>query len=169
MKKIIYSALIISIFIMCGCTKKSNFISDKEESFASLYPDIEFNTMVILEEDPFSTNMKVIGSEVDLVLVNQSDEQIEFYISDNLDIYYYNELTGQWKNIENKMSYYGGGTIMQPKGSNEITDALAFCWPNLIDNGKPIQIRIVALANTISNTIEKRVGAYFDIILDPFE
>jgi hypothetical protein len=160
--------LTVIMIIIYGCTNRSDHNLDKDEAFNALYPNVEFNEEIRLEEDPSAPNNHIIGSEVDLVLYNFSDEEIEFSISTDLDIYQYDLEKNNWKQIENLFNYRGPSQILPPMGSPGITDAFALSWPNLIDNGTPIQIRIVAIGTVVEDK-NLRIGDYYDIELIPYE
>ena len=151
---------------LCTCQKAGN-IENKEQSFLSLFPNVEFNNDLVLNEDPFAPNMKLIGSDVNLVLKNKSQKTFLFSLSNDLYIFRFNNETNKWQQLDNQMTYYEDGTIIHPVDSKEFTDALVFSWPYIIDNGEPVEIRIVTIATDITESeSNNKIGTYFDIKLD---
>jgi hypothetical protein len=162
--KIVFFSVIM--VLLCSCSKRNEIISF--DDFGVLYPDVNFNGEIKLEEDPSAPNNRLIGSEVDLILINLSEKYIEFNIDENFHIYRFDSELKKWKKVENLFNYRGPNQVLPPLGSPGITDAFALSWPNLIDNGNPMQIRIVAIGTDVEDN-RYRVGTYFDVTLIPFE
>lgn len=167
MKKKVLCILVI-MFIVGGCSNTKDANMGKEETFFSLFKNVDFNGDLRLEEDPSAPNNHLIGSEVDLILKNLSNREIEFSISDNLTIYRYDDEAKKWLKIYNRFSYHGLIQVLPPKGTPGISDAYALSWPNLVDHGSPIQIRIVAIGSYVDD-YKHLIGDYYDVTLVPYE
>lgn len=172
MKNKTHILLLIIIFIMLiiGCSKERIDSTDKELSFLEMYPNVEFNSQIVLEKDDNAPNHELIGSDVNLVLKNYSDQKIEFSISKNLEILCYLQAKKRWVSINNKMKYYGPSVILNPQGTNGITDALVNTWPEILNPQESITLRIVTIGQVINGAyIGDEVGAYLDVTLQPVE
>jgi len=168
MKRIPFYSIILSIsLLLVGCR---GAMLDKESDFQTLFPGIVFNNEIMLIENPVTENIGYIGSEVDLLLVNQSREIVTFLISEDVWIYTYSEKSQEWVVVHNKFEYNASEVKMYPSGTEQINDALVFVWPDIYDKDNPIELRIVAIGHKSINDNETiDVGAYFDIELVPFE
>lgn len=167
MKRNLVAVSILSfLLILVGC--KSAKV-DKENAFQNLYPGIEFNSEIVLTENPVTKNLGYLGSEVDLLLINNSPEIITFKISEDVNIYTFSETKQEWIEVNNKFEYSASEVIMFPPGIGQIDNSLVFVWPEIYDFSTPIVLRIVAIGH--QNYDEKNsimTGAYYDIELIPF-
>ena len=117
-------------------------------------------------DDPLSEDNGIIGSEIDLLLKNQSLRKVTFSLSNDVNIYTYSEKLHKWTQVRNQFKYVPGEVIMYPKGTTNITDAFVFVWPEIYDSGTPITLRIVAIGHQMINDNKTMdVGAYFDVKL----
>ena len=160
--------VIISLGIILGLTGCQSATIDKEITFQNLYPEIEFNHEIVLTENPVAKNIGYLGSEVDLILVNQSDEIITFQISEDIGLYTYSDVKQKWVELNNQFEYSASEVIMFPPGTGKIDSALVFVWPEIYDLTTPLKIRIVTIGHVKNDNNDGiDTGAYFDIDLVP--
>jgi len=153
------------LLILAGCQSLN---MDKENAFQNLYPEVEFNREIVLTENPVAKNIGYLGSDVDLILVNQSSETITFQISKDVYLYTYSDRKQKWIEVNNKFEYNSSEVIMFPPGSGQIDNALVFVWPEIYDFTTPINLRIVTIGHVKNDEIDSiKTGAYFDIDLVP--
>lgn len=152
---------LLFILFFAGCENKS-----QDQLFLEMFPGVEFNQEITLDEDPFAPNNFLIGSEVDLILYNQSDQVLEFSIADSIFIFQFDEKSHKWNEIDNEFNYHGPSIQMQPKDTGGISDALIPVWPKITDAEKPVKLRIVVLSRALTQEMDDRwYGAYYDFIL----
>lgn len=167
---------IFCFFFLLSSCQVALFDSErkKDKAFSELYPGIEFNNEIVLDEDPIMINYGFIGSEVNLLLVNNSNNQVSFSISKDVDILFYSKKRNKWIEVINNYTYEDNSVIMYPKGGNNLFDAQVYIWPEIYNTHEPIEIRIVAFGHRLENNDqyiinEQTIGAYYDIELIPFE
>jgi hypothetical protein len=149
---------------MTGCQNKPQ---DKETAFLKLHKGIDFNQDIILVEDPYAPNVGIIGSEIDLKLLNQSSKLVSYDLSKDVKIFTYTD-NKKWIQLKNIGTYRSVEEKLLPGGVVSITSGLVFVYPEIEDQSKPIIIRVVAIGHSITDDEEtKDVGAYFDSRLIP--
>lgn len=152
------------IVFMTGCQNKPQ---DKETAFLKLHKGIDFNQDIILVEDPYAPNVGIIGSEIDLKLLNQSSKLVSYDLSKDVKIFTYTD-NKKWIQLKNIGTYRSVEEKLLPGGVVSITSGLVFVYPEIEDQSKPIIIRVVAIGHSITDDEEtKDVGAYFDSRLIP--
>jgi hypothetical protein len=165
--KIVYKIAIVVIcslvLISCSTNNKS-----PEEKFQKLYPNIAFNEDIVLVENPSASNLNIIGSEVDYLLVNQSDDEIIFNLSKDATIYTYSESRHKWLEVKNNYQFVSDGITLYPVDKEGLNNALVFMWPDLVDYHSSVDIRIVTIGHKIDDgEIISDVGAYIDMTMVP--
>ena len=164
-RNLIFSICLGILLILSGCQSST---VDKENSFQNLYPEVEFNREIVLIENPVAKNIGYIGSDVNLLLVNQSLETITLQISKDVYLYTYSDRKQKWIEVNNQFEYYASEVTMFPTGTGQIDNALVFVWPEIYDFTTPINLRVVTIGHVKNGEIDSiKSGAYFDIDLVP--
>jgi hypothetical protein len=91
--------------------------------------------------------------------------------SDNwIRILIFDKSTNKWIDVPNQMNYYPNENhILFPKTDESEGISGFSVYPNVINNSQPIEVRIVVRGETENwiPFVNKKVGAYIDLVLQP--
>jgi hypothetical protein len=163
------SLFLLIIFFLNSCSQVQ--ISRKDKAFNDLIHIRDLNKSIRLESWTIDEiNNLHIGDSIDLAAQNNTKYNIELSSDNWIRIFAYDKSTNEWIDIPNLMNYYPvGNRILFPK-NDESDGIFGFSvYPSVINNSKPIEIRIVVTGETKNRIpiISKQVGAYIDLILQP--
>jgi len=173
--RITYFYLLLLIFVissLTGCTFNKNIDTIKEKAFVALYPGIQFNDYITLQEfDSFRTKYERYSS--DILVKNVADIEILLLMQTGIHIWVYNENDQQWKKVNDRGVWINLSDKILYPGKNNRHDLDSF-WivpinPNIGDIEEPTTIRVVFLGEVLSNNQQsgKKVGGYLDITYQP--
>ncbi len=168
MRKLFTVSLILLIVLLLSSCQ--NIKQSKESAFLDIYQDTEFNKDMILVEDPLAPNNGYIGSEIDLVLQNESTNEISINKAKDIQLFTYSYKQNKWIKLNNKFSYSSGEEILYSEAENKISSALVPVWPEVYDFNTSLSVRVVVLgySKQIGGTLIN-VGAYYDTTLVPLD
>jgi len=161
------SLILLIVLLLSSC---HNIKQSKESAFLDIYQDTEFNKDMILVEDPLAPNNGYLGSEIDLVLQNESTSQISINLSKDIQLLTYSDKQKKWIKLTNKFSISSGEEILYSVVENKISNTLVPVWPEVDDFNTSLSVRVVVLgySKQIGGTV-KNVGAYYDTTLVPLD
>jgi hypothetical protein len=156
-----FLVVLLACLILSGCQS-----GEKEQTFLDLYPGVDFNQEIDLVVDPSGANTGFLGSEIDLLLENQSSKIISYSLQEGTSIYTYSEKYQKWVKLENQIEYEPGEDLLYSKESKDkLTIKGVFVVPKIYDYSTPIIVRIATIGHQTSDG--KPVGAYYDVKLVP--
>ena len=161
--------LVLSSSFITGCQPLP--LSSKEQAFEDVIsmPYQDLNDMLKLKPTP-GLDDYTFGNPIYLDLVNESQYPIEFPSDFGISMYYYDEISEKWIEINNIVDYLPLGkkellpTRKDSPGGSGIT-----VYPDIQDLSKPITIRVLMVGELADeeSSNEVLVGAYIDVTLVP--
>jgi len=168
-----FRALILCIVLLTllvsGC--KPPPLSSKEQGFADIIPVPyhDLNDIIRLTIPPGLNDFKY-GNSIELELVNESQYPIEFPSDFGINLYYYDETSEKWVEINNIVVYLPlGNKELLPTTKDDPGGLGLTMYPEIQDFSKPITIRILMVGELADeeSSNEVLVGAYIDVTLVP--
>lgn len=168
--------LIISI-LCCSCVLHPRIHMDAYDSFRQLYPQVEWNTQVVMENSIITDQNTGLnkpseyhwGDNLYIGVTPASASEIWFPYYFGVKTYVYeNE---QWKEIESELI-----NINFPRGDFIFTNKLdsrkyrlILIQPSIQDWNKAEDVRVVIIGKLVQNQkiTDEQVGAYIDLTMHP--
>ncbi len=140
----------------------------KRDAFTKLFPIREMNTKLQFDKSIFSGQKLVIGSSIPLALKDNSNKNIAFP-SKNIKIFTYDQSTGDWIEIPNIGTYLPDMQGITPISGEMNGFTTLTVDPGVYNKGKPVDIRVVVIANIYEGytPTDEQVGAYIDLTVQP--
>jgi hypothetical protein len=170
MKKVIIASLaLLIILILSSCSQE--FLTAKDKAFNELIQIPDMNKSMRLTLWSIKENGRLrIGNDVNLAAINNTKNNIVFPTDYGISILVFDETTNKWIDIPN-YAYYSppGKRILFPKTEDDAGITGIGVNPKISSSGQPIALRIVVRGETRSwiPFVNKKVGAYIDLILQP--
>jgi hypothetical protein len=167
--QVLILALVLSSYFISGC--KPSPLSSKEQAFADITPvpyhDLNDKHRVTI---PPGLNDFKFGNSIKLELVNETQYPIEFPSDFGITLYYYDESSNKWVEINNIVDYLPfGNKELLPTRKDDSGGLWFSVYPDVQDFSKPITIRILMVGELVDeeSSNEVLVGAYIDVTLVP--
>jgi hypothetical protein len=115
-------------------------------------------------------NKLYIGNDVVLAAKNNTKNNIYFPTDYGISVFLFDESISKWIDIPNYMYYSPPGErILYPKAEDDPGIAAIAVNPTITSSSHPIELRIIVSGETKNwiPFVNKRVGAYIDLIMQP--
>jgi hypothetical protein len=175
--KILYTLGVCLFLAACSGAATPTISLTAEAVFATSVPMATMNTIVTLRYLKPQLPDKQLDYGLNLVLENQSDQEVWFPIDFGIKLYQFSEGEVQWQIVENTLQYtlFGtdNGIIVAPHGVNQKSPPRSWqvgvsAFPKLDSLTHSIVIRVVVLGNIYNHGNKgEPVGAYTDVVITP--
>jgi hypothetical protein len=162
-----YVALLIPLLLIAACISIDD--PDRETAFNNVFPLEDTNNSIRLFV-PLNIKYYKLGTDVDLIIENLSDEIIVFPPNYDVRIFRYSEGEKQWIEVEDIIESPSEPLIgLAPHGSDDPYSSIVVFHPKLKNLGSPIPIRVTVTGKVGRYDVitDEQVGAYIDIVLYP--
>ena len=158
--------LLLVLANITSCSPKA--LQSKEAAFSRIVPLSEMNTRLKFMALDSSEKPYKIGSSIELALENTSSNRVIFPSDYGIKIFTYQN--GKWISINNLTKYIPeGNTQVSPKGPDNPGIIGVGFFPDLSNDGRPIELRVVVIGDVYEgeNPTGEKASAYIDITLQP--
>jgi len=161
----------ILLFVILGLLSvrcSSTGLSQKDAAFNQIIPLEGMNSKLEFIALDSMENPYRIGTSIALGLKNLTDFTIIFPSHYGLQIFAYQD--NEWRIIDNLMQYIPeGNTQISPKGPDTPGQTGVDFFPDVKNEGKSIEIRVVihGIVYEGDTPTDEQAGAYIDITLQP--
>ena len=168
MNKRLNKFLVLLIVAISAASCKSADLSPEDAAFNKIIPLDGMNSKLKFipldsKDDPYR-----IGKSISIGLKNLSESKIIFPSDYGLQLFINND--GQWKKVDNLGQYIPeGNTQISPMSPDTPGQTAIGFYPDLKNQGQPIQIRVViqGILYEGETSTDEKAGAYIDIMLQP--
>jgi hypothetical protein len=168
-KKIKANIALLIILIFSSCSQE--YLSPKDQAFNKLIQIHDMNKSISLELWNVNEISKLhIGSDIVLAAKNNTKNNISLPTDYGISILLFDETTNKWIDVPNYIYYSPPGEqILYPKAEDDPGITAIAVNPKITSSGQPIELRIVVKGETTNwiHFVNKKVGAYIDLILQP--
>jgi hypothetical protein len=129
----------------------------------------DVNESLELRIDPFEKNTFKMGETIYLEAMNKSNKEIYFPANTNVQIFTYDPINKNWKEIKNSTNYYGKGITTFPVNQTGLHSVLVTIDPIIENQRKNVKIRIAVTGFIFENgqPTKDAVSSYYDLELQP--
>jgi len=166
--KPIQSILLLVILGLLASSCISAALSPKDAAFDKLIPLAGMNSKLEFIALDTKDSPYRIGTSIALGLKNLTDFTIIFPSNYGLQIFAFQD--NEWSRIDNLMQYIPeGNTQISPKGPDTPGQTGVDFFPDLKNEGQPIEIRVViqGIVYVDEMPTDEQASAYIDIVLQP--
>lgn len=165
---------ILVMVTVCSCSPVQPSVSnDLEISFRELISIDDINKSFQIHAESIEQRNLKFESDIQVVLENLSNQQIFFPVGYGIRLFIIRD--NAWIEIQNKNEYYGEGSLLRPKGEQELGDRIStgvrpILPPQIEDENHQEVLRIVIIGELIKDDdgrIGVPVGAYTDVFINP--